>query len=71
MDEKHTAETIIGFGCRILVFVFVFFHTGSDIQQLFHDFFTYFIGDIFFLSFFPGFLRPNLIIGLSGWRAPD
>jgi len=25
----------------------------------------------FFLSFFLGFRRPNLITGLSGWRAPD
>ena len=24
-----------------------------------------------FLSFFLGFRRPNLITGLSGWRAPD
>ena len=25
----------------------------------------------FFLSFFLGFRRPNLINGLSGWRTPD
>jgi len=25
----------------------------------------------FFLSFFLGFRRPNLITGLSGWRTPD
>jgi len=24
-----------------------------------------------FLSFFLGFRRPNLITGLSGWRAPN
>jgi len=26
---------------------------------------------VFFLSFFLGFRRPNLITGLSGWRTPD
>jgi len=25
----------------------------------------------FFLSFFLGFRRPNLVNGLSGWRTPD
>jgi len=28
-------------------------------------------GGTFFLSFFLGFRRPNLITGLSGWRTPD
>jgi len=28
-------------------------------------------GTPFILSFFLGFRRPNLITGLSGWRAPD
>jgi hypothetical protein len=27
--------------------------------------------EAFFLSFFLGFRRPNLITGLSGWRTPD
>jgi len=27
--------------------------------------------EFFFLSFFLGFRRPNLITGLSGWRTPD
>ena len=32
---------------------------------------TPWLTELFFLSFFLGFRRPNLIPGLSGWRTPD
>jgi len=35
------------------------------------DIFLSFFLTCFFLSFFLGFQRPNLITGLSGWRTPN
>jgi len=50
------------------VFLSLFIGIGSSCQRLGISFF---LSWVFFLSFFLGFRRPNLITGLSGGQAPD